>query len=344
MMDVRNGDILALASSPTLNPNSFIPKISAQEYRHIAELHADKNRATYENYMPGSIFKTVVGLAALEAGWNPEKLIYVEPNPRDPEHGYIRVGHGIRDTVKPGDYDFKRAVVKSSNAYFVRAGLFAGPERIIRLAQHVHFGELAGLPTRQEARGKFPKGVEPGWTDAKTGNMSIGQDPVWVTPLQIAVLTSALGNKGKVLWPRLVDRIEPQDPTLGEQPVIFPHLPPRDELGVSSRSMNILHEAMLAETEDAEGTGHPAALKAPGLRICGKTGTAQVQDVEGNKTGQTTWFASFAPYGDARWAVVVMVEDGASGGITCSPVAGDVYHALLERERVRNTNLAKASP
>jgi len=344
VMDVRNGDILAMASSPTLNPNSFIPRISTQEYQRIAELHADKNRATYENYMPGSIFKTVVGLAALDNGWNPEKPVYVDANPKDPAHGYIAIGRGIKDTVTPGWYDFKKAIVKSSNAYFVRAGIYAGAERIIRLAQHLHFGEAAGLPTRQDAKGKFPKGMEPGWTEARTGNMSIGQDPVWVTPLQIAVLASALGNKGTVLWPRLVDRIEPQDPTLGEQPVVFPHRPPRDELGVSTRSMNILHEAMLAETEDAEGTGHPAALAAPGLRICGKTGTAQVQDVEGHKTGQTTWFASFAPYGDAKWAVVVMVEDGVSGGTTCSPVAGAVYHALLERERMgagKNGTLAK---
>ena len=162
--------------------------------------------------------------------------------------------------------------------------------------------------------------------------MSIGQDPVLVTPLQVAVLTSAIANGGKVLWPRLVERIEPHDPTSGEQPIVFPSGRVRDELGVSQRSLNTLYEGMLADTEDPEGTGKHAVV--PGLRICGKTGTAQIQNERNVKTGQTTWFASFAPYGNPRWAVVVMVEDGASGGDTCSPVAKPIYQALLERDRL----------
>jgi penicillin-binding protein 2 len=82
------------------------------------------------------------------------------------------------------------------------------------------------------------------------------------------------------------------------------------------------------------------------LRICGKTGTAQIQDERNVKTGQTTWFASFAPYENPRWAVVIMVEDGASGGETCSPVAKPIYTALLERERPRpakGETMAKAN-
>jgi cell division protein FtsI/penicillin-binding protein 2 len=90
---------------------------------------------------------------------------------------------------------------------------------------------------------------------------------------------------------------------------------------------------MLADTEDIEGTGKKAVV--PGLRICAKTGTAQIQDVHNNKNGQTTWIASYAPYENPRWAVVVMVEDGASGGDTCAPVAKPIYTALLERDRLR---------
>ncbi len=98
-----------------------------------------------------------------------------------------------------------------------------------------------------------------------------------------------------------------------------------------------MHDAMLADTEDPDGTGTKAAV--PGLRICGKTGTAQVQDVRNKKTGQTTWFASFAPYEEPRYAVVVMVEEGESGGTTCAPVAGKIYTAILERERGRKPEL-----
>lgn len=344
VMDVRTGDVLAMASSPTLNPNELVHGISTSELNRINDLHAQKNRATQENYAPASIFKTVVGLAALEAGLNPNELYRVQENPERPGRGCIYVrGHKIRDTAPPGEYDFRRALMRSSNAYFITNGLRLGPERIIQLGHRFHLGERIGLPLRQETAGAFPKQIGPGWTDRKTANLSIGQDPVLVTPLQVAVLISAIANGGKVLWPRLVERIEPHDPSTGEQPVIFASGRVRDELGVSQRSMKILQEAMLADTEDPEGTGKHAAV--PGLRICGKTGTAEIQDERNIKTGQTTWFASFAPYESPRWAVIVMVEDGASGGATCSPVARPIYSALLERERRpgRGETMAKAN-
>ncbi len=353
VMDVRTGDVLALASSPTLNPNHAVQGYPPGEYQRIVELFAQKNRATQERYAPGSIFKMVVGLACLEAGFDPKAQLCVAENPSEPGKGYVKVRNRIiRDTAPPGYYDFRRGLMRSCNSYFVTNGLRVGPERIVRLGEKFHLGEKIGLPLRQETAGTFPSldRIETGWTDGNTANISIGQDPVLVTPLQIAVLTSALANGGKVLWPRFVQRIEPQDPMSGAQPVLYPPRPPRDDLGVSARNLAILHDAMVADTEDPEGTGRPAAV--PGLRVCGKTGTAQVQDERNRKIGQTTWFASFAPY-DApgsgvkpRWAVVVMVENGKSGEHTCAPVAGKIYAALLDRERRGNTTaspLAKAS-
>jgi penicillin-binding protein 2 len=345
VMDVRTGDVLALASSPTLDPNMFIHGVPVEEMNRMEEFHAQLNRATQGSYAPGSIFKTVVGLAALEAGLDPHEIYRVQPNPEIPGKGAIFVrGHKIKDLAVPGDYDFRRALMRSSNSYFITNGLRIGPESIIRLARRFHLGEKIGLGLRQENSGYFPKQIDAGWTDGNTANMCIGQDPVLVTPLQIAVLTAALANGGKVLWPRLVSRIEPQDPASPEPPTVFASGRVRDELGVSQRSMRILHEAMLADTEDPEGTGRQAAV--PGLRICGKTGTAQIQDVHNNKAGQTTWFASFAPFESPRWAVVVMVEEGASGGGTCSPVAKPIYTALLERDKPRPTKgetMAKAN-
>jgi penicillin-binding protein 2 len=335
VMDVQTGDILALVSSPTFNPNWYVRGITHGEWQRISELHAEKNRATYENYMPGSIFKTVVGMAALEAGWNPEEIIHAEPNPAQPNKGYKRIGnHTFRDTAPPGDYNFRRALKLSSNTYFITLGLHIGPERIIRLGQRLHFGEGAGLPTRQDAKGSFPslQRLSSGWTDGNTGNLSIGQDPVWVTPLQIAVLTAAIANGGDVLWPRLVDRIEPPDPTLGLPPLVFQRGRVRDHLGLSARTVKIMHDAMLGDTEDSDGTGTKA--RVPGLRICAKTGTAQVQDTHNVKTGLTTWFTSFAPYEKPRYAVVVMIENGVSGGATCAPVAHDIYLAIQEHDQI----------
>jgi penicillin-binding protein 2 len=334
VMDVHSGDILAMASSPTYDPACYVRGITHAEWQRISDLHAEKNRATYENYMPGSIFKTVVGMAALEDRLNPEEIIHVEPNPAKPTRGHLRVGnHTFKDEAEPGDFNFRRALKRSSNSYFITIGLRIGPERIIRFAEHLHFGEHAGLLTLQDAKGSFPslQRLSTDWNNVTTGNMCIGQDPVWVTPLQIAVLTSAIANGGTVLWPRLVDRIEAADPSLAVPPQIFPRGQVRDQLGISARTVKIMHDAMLGDTEDADGTGIKA--RVPGIRICAKTGTAQVQDVNNKKTGQTTWFASFAPYEQPRYAVVVMVEDGVYGGPTCGPVVHDIYSAILEQER-----------
>jgi penicillin-binding protein 2 len=334
VMDVHSGDILAMASSPSYDPNWYVHGVTHEEWQRIIDLHAEMNRATWQNYMPGSIFKTVVGMAALEAGLNPEEVIHVEANPAKPTRGHLRVGnHTFKDEAEPGDFNFRRALKRSSNSYFITVGLRIGPERIIRFAEHLHFGERAGLLTLQDAKGSFPslQRLSADWNNVTTGNMCIGQDPVWVTPLQIAVLTSAIANGGTVLWPRLVDRIEAADPTLAVPPKIFPRDQVRDHLGISARTVKIMHDAMLGDTEDADGTGTKA--RVPGIRICAKTGTAQVQDVNNKKTGQTTWFASFAPYEQPRYTVVVMVEDGVYGGTTCGPVAKEIYKAILEQER-----------
>ena len=162
-----------------------------------------------------------------------------------------------------------------------------------------------------------------------------------VTPLQVAVLLAAIANDGKVLKPRLVDRIEPLDPASTEATVVFPKGVVRDELGVKPRNLEILREAMLADVEE-RGTGAKAAV--PGLSICGKTGTAQVMDTHGKIIGNTTWFASFAPFEKPRYAVVVMLEievNAGTGGSTCAPIAGNIYRALLDSERHNQTERAQ---
>jgi penicillin-binding protein 2 len=323
VMEVHTGDILAMASSPTFNPNSFLPSLSPADGQRIAEQHAE------ENYQPGSIFKTVVGLACLEAGLDPNATI---DNP-----GYIDVGrYRVHDLARPGTYDFHRALKMSSNTYFVDKGLHvAGISNIVKLAQRLHLGERTGLPTRQEVPGIFPslKKVGANWQDGDTANMCIGQGPMAVTPIQMAVLASALANGGKVLWPRLVDRIETADPTVGAPPKSFPATRVRDELGVKASNLQIVRKAMLADVEE-DGTGRAAAV--PGMSICGKTGTAQVKNEHNETIGETTWFLSFAPYDEPRYAVVVMVEMEArrgSGGGTCGPVAKEIYIAIRDLER-----------
>jgi len=331
--------VLAMVSSPAVNPD-----FSANEPARLSDtnLLVQLNRATQVPYAPGSIFKPVIALAALENGLDPKENFYNPPNPDEPTKGHIKVGgHVIKDTAPPGDYNFRLAIMRSSNFYFVTAGLNVGIDKIMQIANKFHFGERTGLPTRQETAGNIPSldRIHAGWRDGDTANVSIGQGEIAVTPVQMAVAYSAIANGGKVFRPRLVQRTEPQDPASGELGTNCPAGVVRDELGVHPRTLQILHDAMLAETEDAAGTGYNAfhaggsSLK---IKVCGKTGTAQVQDERNHTVGYNYWFASFAPYGNPKYAVVVTVQiPGAmlgGGGSICAPIAQDIYEAILKKE------------
>ena len=344
VMDVRNGDVLAMVSSPAFDPTSFAQGISTEEYQQIQDLEAEKNRATFENYAPGSIFKPVVALAALDNGLNPFEIYRVQANPAKPDRGCIYIGkRKIEDTAPPGDYDFKRALIHSSNSYFIWFGLqTAHVENIVTLGKKFRFGERTELFANQETKGDFPTTTQvlkrSGWTDGETANVCIGQGAVDVTPIQIAVAYSAIANGGTVFWPRIVSQIKPQDFSTLDSATNFPAAQVRDHLGVKPRSMKILHDAMFADVQGNEGTGRKAAVT--GLNICAKTGTAQVQDERNRLTGHNYWFASFAPAESPHYAVVVLVQSptlGGSGGDNCAPIAHDIYEAILKKESAPKT-------
>lgn len=339
VMDVRNGDILALASAPTYNPNHFIQHPDEatwqREWAHWTneDLQVQMDHAVQGLYPPGSIFKIVVGLAGLENGTLDPKETIVSP-------GYVPIAgrRPMRDTAPAGDYDFDKALALSCNFYFVTNGLKPGVlPRVIALGERLHFGERTGLfPRNFESRGYFPKLADTrasSWHLGNTANMSIGQDRLTVTPLQAAVMISAIANGGTVLYPRILSRIESYDSD--EIIQTFPEHQVRDNLGVSSRHLAIVHEAMRADVEGAGGTGHAAYV--PGITIYGKTGTAQVEkNGSVDKSLQVTWFGSFAsmaPNEPPKYAVVAMLAGGSSGGGSCAPIAHDVYVALQQMER-----------
>jgi penicillin-binding protein 2 len=340
VMDVRNGDILAMASAPTYNPNHFIqhpdPAIWEEEMSRWTneDLQGEMNHAVQGNYPPGSIFKIVVGLAGLENGsLNPKETI-TSP-------GYVPIpgrSRPMRDTAPPGEYDFDKALALSCNFYFVTNGLKPGVlPHVIEIGERLHFGQRTGVfPRNYESRDYFPKLADTrssSWHLGNTANMSIGQDKLTVTPLQVAVMISAIANGGTVLYPRIVSRIESYD-----SDEVISNVPSgrvRDNLGVSARNLDIVHEAMRADVDRHEGTGHAAAV--PGMVIYGKSGTAQVEKHGAvDKSLQVTWFGSFASMSSnepPKYAVVAMLAGGASGGRTCAPIAHDVYEALQQMER-----------
>lgn len=359
VMDVTNGDVLAMVSAPAFDPNEFVTGIPTARWEQLNHplYRVMLNRATQGAYHPASIFKIITALACFESGFDPAALFRVGADPARPGRGAYFLGRRkIEDTAPPGDYDFIRAFKRSSNSYFIHHGLRAGRDRILTIGKRFFLGERIGLGTRQEVRGYFPApdevmGV---WSDGNVANVCIGQE-ITTTPLQIAVVTAAVANGGRVLQPRLVHRVEAAEPTVSE-PARREFAPlVRGEIGFPESTLALLREAMLADTELREGTGFRAfqqenangriTPRIPGFRVGGKTGTAEIKE-GGRVVDKVTWFVAFGPYEAPRYAVVVMVESGGSGGGTCAPVAREVFQAIASQAaaaRAAGGNLARAN-
>ncbi len=337
VMDVKNGDVLAMASAPTYDPNEFIGPITQARW---AELNHDVyrpliNRASHGVYTPGSIFKLLVGMALLEeGGLDPEELYS--------SLGYYRLGpRSINDTAAPGEYDFRKALAKSSNSYFIHHGLGLGVGPLIDWGEQFFLGQEIGMLPSQESRGSFPSRevVRRGWHPGETANLCIGQGAIAVTPLQMAVMVAAVANGGTVFKPRIAARTEPQGPFADRSVKRYPEGIVRGRVNVSRRVIDIIHEGMLMDVEWEDGTGHSA--RVAGYSIGGKTGSAETDKrIDGRKI-KDTWFASFAPVEDPQYAVVVLVVDGISGGDSCAPVARRIYEVLRDLPRPSGVSYRK---
>lgn len=320
VMDVENGDVLAMASAPTYDPNEF-----AERFNEINTdpLLPQLNRAAYGIYAPGSIFKMIVGMAFLENGVDPRNIY--------DSLGYKRLkGRLIKDTAEAGQYDFYRAFAKSSNSYFIDHGLDVGIETLVDWGHRFFIGQRTGLLPQQESGGSFPslERVRKGWHDGETANLCIGQGAIAVTPLQMAVMTAAVANGGTVYKPRIASRVESQSAMLGRQSRLYPSGVVRGKIGASKRVIQILHDAMLLDVAGFEGSGR--AAKVDGLNVGGKTGTAETNKRINGRKIKDTWFASFAPVEDPKYAVVVLVVDGISGGSSCAPIARQIYEVIRD--------------
>lgn len=346
VLDPANGDILALASAPAFDPAEFVDGVTPVRWTNffLAEPATPlMNRATYGQYAPGSTFKIIDALALLEAGLDPDALYAVEPDPRNPSKGAYFLGRrAIRDLASPGEYDLRRAFIRSSNSYFIHHGLRLGWDRLIGTALAFGLGQHTGIRIPEESAGDFPtlaKVQERGWGPGNLANVSIGQE-ITLTPLQLAVVVGAVANGGRVFWPRLVDHLAPEDPLSDTPPIRVKPGQVRSELRIRPAHFQRLRLAMRDDVLDSEGTGKSS--RVADFAVCGKTGTAEIK---GNgRRDQVTWFASFAPYEAPRYVVVVMVESGASGGGTCGPVARQIYEFLRDRDRMSSPRIASREP
>lgn len=331
VMDPRNGDLLALVSSPSFDPNWFVGTRDTNTWARYNDPHFRPmvNRATMGQYSPGSTFKIITSLALLENGLDPEEPFTVRADPSRPGRGCTYIGRRkIEDTASPGVYDFRRAFIKSSNSYFIEHGQIVRFPKVIGMAKQFHLGERTGIRVTQEETGDFPDlADERGWNPGQFADLCIGQQ-ITVTPLQMAVMVSAVANGGKVFEPRVIDRLEPHEFQPSQSTTVRPGLL-RNELNVKPANLERVRAAMLADVEDNAGTGVESRVKD--FPVSGKTGTAEVK--RGNTLiDKIVWFVSFAPFDNPRYVVIVMVESGGSGGRTAAPVAGRIYKYVHERE------------
>ncbi len=332
-MNPTTGEILAMVSRPSYDPNLFAQRLTAEAWQQLATdpTHPMQNRAFQAQYPPGSIFKLMVTIAGLESG-----ALTPETKFNCPEHFYL--GNAKFDDWKKGGFgtlDLKSAITHSANVYFYQAGLKVGIEPIVQTARAFGLGEPPGLGLGDEARGNLPnpqpkRRGQPAWTPGNTVISSIGQGPVVTSPMQLLGMVSAIANGGTIYRPYVVKKIVSLTGDVLEE--YEPEAVRR--VSVKPETLAFVRQAMLSVVES--GTG--AKAKVPGVLIAGKTGTAQVVK-KGEEKRQADlkdhgWFVSFAPVDNPKIAVVVLVENGGFGGQVAAPVAKAVYEVAFGPHQV----------
>ncbi|MEA3037007.1 MAG: penicillin-binding protein 2 [Sphingomonadales bacterium] len=332
VLDCQNGDVLAMASMPAYDPNSFSDGISHKEWDMMAEdeRHPMINKVLQGLYPSGSTIKPLMSLAFLEKGISPKATVTCT--------GAYRVGNAIFHCDKHhGTLAMHEAIEKSCDIYFYHTSLQAGPEVISSMAHRMGFGEKFDIPVPTQRFGTVP---DPEWMVRKykrkwemydTINMSIGQGNVLVNPLQLAVMAARIGS-GKALVPRIL-RGQP-----GGEP---PPLP------VTPEHLAFVRDAM-KDVVNRAGTALIARLPVDGVLLAGKTGTAQVRRItmaERNSGGvrkneSLAWkmrdhslFVGFAPYDKPRYACAVIVEHGGWGATVAAPMCRDTLTYLFDKAK-----------
>jgi penicillin-binding protein A len=328
-MAPRTGEILALVSAPTFDPNRLSSHSRSDIQAYWEELQDDPgrplvNRAVRDWYAPGSTFKLVVAAAALEAGVRPDAT-YPDPVALELPQTTATIRNFGRGTCHGGSpITLTQAMVVSCNTTFGQIGLDLGDEALRDQAEAFGFNAriLDDLPSPITSR--FPTELNP----PQTAQAAIGQFDVRSTPLQMALVAAAIANNGVLMRPHLVREVldDRGSEVVRFSPEPFAPAGRPNAQAVSQQTARELRDMLVQAV--ASGTGRAAAI--PGVQVAGKTGTAEASDA-----APTVWFAGFAPADNPRVAVAVILEDGggegpgATGGAVAAPVARVVMEAAL---------------
>jgi penicillin-binding protein 2 len=332
-IDPRNGEILALASAPSFDANILAGRTSPEDWKQLRDNpdHPLTNRSIAENYAPGSIFKLIMGLAGLS-----EKVIHPGTELDCPGYYYF-AGRRYRCHKRSGHgkVNMKDAIKMSCDSYFYQLGRKLGIGIIHKYSSMFGLGKRTGIDLPGERSGIAPsnewklKYLGERWYPGETLSVSIGQGFLTVTPLQMAVSVAALVNGGTLFEPFLVKDVV--DRTEGN---VYQHQPKGKELPLNKK---LLKKIMLyAESVVAEkkGTGGKAAIE--GIRVGGKTGTAQVvalgKETLKKKFNDHAWFVSFAPVEEPTIVMAIIVENGGHGGAAAAPISKEVMSVYFRKK------------
>ena len=338
-LDARTGDVLAMVSRPTYDPNDFAGRIDAKTWKSLLDdpYVPLQNRAIQNQFPPGSTFKAFVAAAALHEGViNEHTSVFCGGSFWFGNRAYRcwkRGGHG---TVS-----LRTALRSSCDVFFYTAGVKLGIDRLADFGRRIGLGVPSGIGFPHEAAGVNPsdpwkrKRFGERWYPGETVSVSIGQGYNLMTPLQLAVGYAALANGGKLLKPRLALRVESRDGELLEEfePVV------RSDMHISAEHTSAVLRGLEAVVSEAGGTGGRSKVK--NVRVGGKTGTSQVVSLERTKGLAEAdipikyrdhgWFVAFAPVEAPEIVVSVFVEHGLHGSTAASPVAQRVLQRYFEK-------------
>lgn len=338
VMDVRSGDILALASAPRFAPAVFTSEIGKGAWSALIDPKENRlsNRAVQGAFAPGSVFKIFVAAAALSEG-------VVTPKEKISCPGFLKFGQRVFQCHKHsghGAVNLFEAIVQSCDVYFYTVGQRLGVDRINHYAQELFaLGELTEVAGKDESKGVIPstkwketyfkRPEDKKWYPGETLSVAIGQGAVTTTPVQVARSLAAVVNGGRVLKPRLVKRVVAADGRVLLEAPAEPDVLRTVELEPDVVSQ--LKAAMEGVVSDKRGTGHRAALPEKfHIGVGGKTGTAQVASREsGVKEEDHAWFAGYAPADNPQVVAVALIENGGHGGVSAAPAVRKVLAAYF---------------
>jgi penicillin-binding protein 2 len=330
ILDPNTGDILAMASWPTYDPNAFVPSISAEKFKALQD---DPDipllpRAFRSSYPPGSTFKVAVGMAALESGAiRPDDQYQCVPS--------IDVGNVTFHNWKKenrGPLNFVQALTESCDTWFYQVGIKTGADPIIDWALKLGFGAKCGIPLRGEVEGRIPNDQYMKATHGRKllngdiANLSIGQGDVLVTPLQMAQAMAIIANGGTFFQTRLIHQVQ----TFNNEIVSAYQVRAKRTIDVSPETMDQLRTGLIDAVNGGAGTAHQASLD--NVEVAGKTGTAQWGPKSKERTA--AWFAGFLPADQPLYAFASLYEGDVGskvhGGSAAAPMIADVFKEVYK--------------